>query len=169
MSRQTSNMSLHYLVKCLCLKSSCPRAEKYSSNDVSAISVQWRNTFAVVAPENPETDGLYAYPSTKKKDVVRKRLYTRNERSVGESQVVESRFVNTINRYTMLLQQFLPVIVRYQETSSSVSRAVPRHIRRLRHSTFPRTFRNVKRFAQFFQNRPNSKFVIAYSNGQTSH
>jgi len=49
------------------------------------------NTFTVATRINPQNDRLYAYPSTKKKDVETKRLRTQFQSvtaSVGEQQVV---------------------------------------------------------------------------------
>jgi len=49
--------------------------------------------FTATTPKNPQNDRLYAHPSTKKKDVVTKRLCTQCVQSVtasvGESQAVD--------------------------------------------------------------------------------
>jgi len=44
-------------------------AQKYSPTAVSIILFTEENTFTVATPKNPQNDRLYAYPSTKKKDV----------------------------------------------------------------------------------------------------
>ena len=55
-------------------------AEKYSSNDISIISVHRRkDVYSDHTKKNPKNDRLYVYQSTdKKKDVVAKRLRTRS-------------------------------------------------------------------------------------------
>jgi len=71
-------------------------AQKYSPNDVSIILFTDEKTFTVT-PKSPQNDRLPTYPSTKKKDVMTKRLrsaYTINVQSLvaslGESQVVDT-------------------------------------------------------------------------------
>jgi len=49
---------------------------KYSLTDVDIILFTDENTFTVNSPINTHYDRLYAHPSTKKKDVVTKRLHT---------------------------------------------------------------------------------------------
>jgi len=49
---------------------------KYSSSDVGIILFTDEYTFTVNSPTNAHYDRLYAHPSTKKKDVVTKRLHT---------------------------------------------------------------------------------------------
>jgi len=46
-------------------------AQNYSPNDVSIVLFTDEKTFTT--PKNPQNDQLYAYPSSKKKDVVTKR------------------------------------------------------------------------------------------------
>jgi len=49
---------------------------KYSPSDVSTILFTDEKIFTATTQKNPQNDRLYAYPSTRKKDVVIKRLRT---------------------------------------------------------------------------------------------
>ena len=99
--------------------------------------------FAKVDIAGQGNNGLYAHPSSKKKDVAspdKTPVHTINVQSmmtsVGESRVVYITSVDTcrprnqgclatsINRNVMLLQQFLPA-TSSQASSSSFSRTVP--------------------------------------------
>jgi len=116
---------------------------------------------------NPQNDGLYAHPSTKKKDVATKRLRTRSvtdgisRRVTGGSHYTGLILVGnrvkpmSINRNVMLLQQDLPAVCHLKRVFHlSAGQCGARRTERLMQSTFPCNF------ARFFQNRLSSKFVI---------
>jgi len=52
-------------------------AQKYLPNDVNIILFTNEKTFTVATSQNLQNDRQYAFPSTKKKDVVTKRLRAR--------------------------------------------------------------------------------------------
>jgi len=53
------------------------RAEQLVKNIHSVVLFRDEKIFTVITPKNSQNDRLYAHPSTKKKDVVTKRLRTR--------------------------------------------------------------------------------------------
>ena len=59
--------------------------KKYLSNDFSIVLFTDEKIFTVITPKNPQNDRLYTYTSTKKKDIVTKRLCTQYVQSVTAS------------------------------------------------------------------------------------
>ena len=171
MFHHISNASLQYLVKCLCSKIAITKAE-WSKLPCKTVPfktfaqniTEWRyrhlftgeKIFTMTTQKNSQNDRLYAHPSTKKTDVVTKRLRTQLTFSHWWHQSASHKWLalhqfdtcrSRIQGWRRVLivtwccyNSSCPPYIISQASSSSFSRTVPRRTGRSGLLTFPRNF-----------------------------